>query len=67
MWLRSVNLFSNFYWFKNLIEREIIALVSLKTHIILDSGLLKFKETVSFLTQIKAGFMVSICLIFQQK
>jgi len=31
------------------------------------SGLIKFKEKVQFMMEIKAGVMLSICLIFHQK
>jgi len=46
MWLRILNLFSDFCRFINLVKRDNIALVSL-TNAYNSNGLIKFKEKVS--------------------
>jgi len=47
--------------------RENIAVVSLTSAYNYSSELIHFEEKIWFISQIKAGVMLSICLIFHQK
>jgi len=67
--LLTVNLFSEFYYFISLIKKENtgIVLFSLMNAYYSNWLIDWFKEEVSPIMQIKAGVMLSICLVFHQE